>query len=205
MLRTLIDVAATNGLSLLRVSCATVFGGYPDDRTATLDLPPRPTGIDGETKYLEECLLAAAADVLGIEIALVRLCPLYGPGGKRPRFIEKFHEALKAGLPIITHAYDNGPARLELLHVEDASRALAEIVRLGLTGRFHVGAGETTTPEDVARLIARLIGVEPTLQTIPVAGAASGVTLGTLTDGSALPWSPRIKLEEGLRETLGLA
>jgi UDP-glucuronate decarboxylase len=204
MLRNLIDVAISREIPLLRVSCAGVFGGYGGaERNAPTDLPMRPSGLDGQTKLLEETLINAA-EAEGLHAAVARLSPVYGPGGDRPRFIRKFREAVRAKQKITTHVYENGPAQMELLYVDDAAAGLAEIIERRLTGCFHLGTGQTVTPADVAHIIAKLMGTRAEVDQMPITGETSRIRLGSASSGELLDWSPKVELDEGLRRVLEL-
>jgi UDP-glucuronate decarboxylase len=203
MLRRQIEACTSLGITLTILSGADVFSGYRTRALlADLDTPPRAMHVYGETKLLEETLMRQAMQNLGLSGRILRLARVYGPDGLRPRFIRQIHDAMREGNDILVHDYLNGPARLELLYIDDAVAALCEIITRDLPGNFHIGTGAHHSPAEIAGHIASLTGSELKLQTASLEGYVSNVILGVHSDKSDLAWAPTTPLQTGLRKTL---
>ena len=203
MLRRLIEACISKDVTLSLMSGAVVFSGYQTrGLIADLDLSPRAMHVYGETKLLEETLVRQCVQNSGLSARIVRLAPVYGPGGLRPRFIRQFHEALQAGQSIQVHNYLNGPARLELLYIEDAVAALCEIVGRNLSGHFHIGTGVNYSPAEVAEHIAQLTGTKLAVRQTDLEEYVSNVLLGAQCGQGEMSWAPQTSLAAGLQRTL---
>ncbi|WP_299988653.1 NAD-dependent epimerase/dehydratase family protein [uncultured Ruegeria sp.] len=203
MLRRLIEACVTQNITLTILSGAVVFSGYKTrNLLADLDTTPRAMHVYGETKLLEETLVRQNMQNSGLLARIVRLAPVYGPTGLRPRFIRQFHDALQAGQGIQVHSYINGPARLELLYIDDAVAALSEIIGRNLPGNFHIGTGVHYSPAEVAEQIAELTGTKLTVDTSALNEHVSNVVLGAQSDRAELSWTPKTPLLVGLKRTI---
>lgn len=136
-------------------------------------------------------------------------CNLYGPGDNYsleaahvlPALIRKAHEAKLAGAPAMT-LWGSGRPRREFVHVDDCADALVFLMQ-NYSGDEHVniGAGTDTDIASLARLVQRIVGYEGALEhdlSKPDGVASKLMSNAKLT---AMGWSPRIPLEDGLRRT----
>lgn len=202
MQKNLMDAALYIGARFILASCGSVFSGSDAHGPIPVHAPPRPSGVLGITKVLQENLLAMTVKDRGLKACIVRLSPTYGPGGLRPRLIQSFAEAVVAGRPVVTHRFENGPAQLELLHVADAAKGLRLIAGSSLEGIFHLGSGTCLTPADIAKQIADYLGYPVRLEELFVRGQADRILLESSATWDELGWAPRIGFAEGLAETL---
>ncbi|PTW50378.1 NAD-dependent epimerase/dehydratase family protein [Rhodovulum kholense] len=202
MQKNLMDAAASLGVRLVLVSCAAVFAGGTTTGPVPSSAPPCPRGVAGQIKALQEGLLKLTVEASGLEACVVRLAQTYGPGGLRPRLIQSFAEGIAAGRPVTTHRFEDGPAKLELLHVDDAVRGLVEIAEAGTAPVYHLGSDDIATPAEIAGMIATRLDQRLDLAELPVAGRADRVRLDWSATRDDLGWRPRIALADGLAETL---
>jgi GDP-L-fucose synthase len=133
---------------------------------------------------------------------------LYGPGDNfdletshvLPALIRKAHEAkMRGGKDLVI--WGTGTSRREFLHVEDCADALVHIMRV-YSGSEHinVGSGEDVTINDLARLVAEVVGFKGEI--VRDLSKPDG-TPRKLMSGDrlrALGWRPRIGLREGIAD-----
>jgi GDP-L-fucose synthase len=133
---------------------------------------------------------------------------LYGPGDNfdletshvLPALIRKAHEAkMRGGKDLVI--WGTGTSRREFLHVDDCADALVHIMRV-YPGSEHinVGSGEDVTINDLARLVAEVVGFKGEI--VRDLSKPDG-TPRKLMSGDrlrALGWGPRIGLREGIAD-----
>lgn len=204
ILKNLMDVCRVLGIRLILPSGGVVFSGYRSaGRSVKPDTVPRPKGIYGETKYLQEMLVQTAVANDEIEATIVRIAPTYGPGADRPRLIRFFYQSLLDDKPIVTHLYNDAtPARLDLLYVDDAVSGLAKVLVNRKSRIHHLAPGEPYSPREIAAHIASLLGKAPEFKEMPISDYASNIFLDATASRRSLGWSPVVHLAKGLSQTI---
>jgi nucleoside-diphosphate-sugar epimerase len=96
-----------------------------------------------------------------IPTAWARIFFLYGPGEDARRLVPSILHPLLDDQPAIVRS---GAHVRNLMHVEDSARALVHILKSPATGIINVASPETTTLENVARILGDLTGKSPLLQ-----------------------------------------
>jgi len=118
-----------------------------------------------------------------------------------PALLRKFHEAATRGDSTV-EVWGSGTPRREFLHVDDlAAACLFLMERYDCAGWINIGAGTELTIAELARTLARVTRFEGTIR---FDTSKPDGTPRKLLDSSritALGWSARIGLEEGLRST----
>ena len=134
---------------------------------------------------------------------------LYGPGDNfdlasshvLPALIRKVHEAKLAGSPSFT-IWGSGTPRREFLHVDDLADACVFLMqRYSGDEHVNVGFGSDVTIIELAELIARMIGFDDTIDRDVTKPDGTPRKLMDTARLSAMGWSPRITLEEGVATT----
>ena len=127
----------------------------------------------------------------------------FDPSGSHvlPALIRRFHEARLEGRDEVV-VWGTGTPRRELLHVDDMAEA-ALVLMEHYSDRLHVniGTGTDVTIRELAGTVARAVGWSGRL--VFDTSKPDG-TPRKVTDGSrlrALGWTPRIGLEDGVRQT----
>jgi len=139
---------------------------------------------------------------------------LYGPGDNYdlkgshvlPAMIRKFTEARERGEPTVT-LWGTGTPRREFMHVDDLADAclfLMERVHAerGRMPLLNVGWGRDSTIRELAGMVRDAVGYEGRTAwdtTKPDGTPRKLLDTGRLT---ALGWTPRIGLKEGIRRTI---
>jgi GDP-L-fucose synthase len=133
---------------------------------------------------------------------------LYGPGDTYdvaashvvPALILKMHRAKVARAPEV-EIWGSGRPRREFLHVDDLADALVFLLeRYSDESHVNIGWGEDVSIAELAELVARTVGYEGRLAyntAMPDGMPQKLLDTGRLT---ALGWTPRIGLAEGLAD-----
>jgi GDP-L-fucose synthase len=131
---------------------------------------------------------------------------LYGPGDNfdlatshvLPALIRKAHEAKMRGDKELV-IWGTGTPRREFLHVDDCADALVHLMKVYSDAQpINVGSGEDLTINDLARLVAEIVGFKGE---IVCDRSKPDGTPRKLMSGDrlkALGWRPRIGLREGI-------
>ena len=138
---------------------------------------------------------------------------LYGPNDNFdpthshvvPGMMRRFHEAKLSEAPEVV-VWGSGTPRREFLHVTDLAEALVMLLdRYDEATTINVGCGRDVTIAELAEMMKRVTGYPGRI--VFDASKPDG-TPRKLLDVSrirALGWTPRIELEDGLRETYAWA
>ena len=134
---------------------------------------------------------------------------LYGPGDNYdletahvlPALIRRFHEAKSGEVDSVT-LWGTGSPRREFLHVDDLAAACLRLLDV-YDGNEHVnvGTGEDLTVEELAQLIAEVVGYSGPLTWDSTKPDGTPRKLLDVTRMKALGWGPRIGLRDGLEST----
>jgi GDP-L-fucose synthase len=145
----------------------------------------------------------------GVHFVSVMPTNLYGPNDNfdletshvLPALIRRFHEAKLAGSDSVT-LWGTGTPRREFLHVDDLADACVFLMTQAQdTGLVNIGWGRDLAISELAAVVARVVGYAGTVRWD--ASKPDG-TPRKLLDTSRLTsfgWSPRIRLEDGVRST----
>jgi nucleoside-diphosphate-sugar epimerase len=166
------------------------------------DAPLKPHTLYGCCKASLGAMLLAWAKEAGLSAAWGRLFLLYGPHEDPRRFVPSVIQSLLRGEPT---SCTSGVQARDLLHVEDAGRALAELLLSKAEGPANIASGTAVPLKDVAGFLGSELG-RPDL-----------VRLGALANRPDDPprlcgaptrltqevgWKPSRSLEDGLRDTI---
>ncbi|HMO32372.1 MAG TPA: NAD(P)-dependent oxidoreductase [Lacibacter sp.] len=163
---------------------------------------PNPVNVYGESKLLAEEMVALSP----LHWAIVRTVLVYGnkvPGG-RNNFVLWVRDNLLAGHSIrVVSDQERTPT-----YVEDLARGILLVVMKHAKGIFHISGKDTTTPYELARRVAALLGKDPSLiqpvtaDTFPEPARRPPKTGFIITRAvRELGYVP-VKLDEGLRQVL---
>jgi GDP-L-fucose synthase len=163
----------------------------------------------------------AIAKIAGIKLAqayyqqygfrAISLMPtnLYGPGDNfdlqsshvLPALLRKFHEAKVSGDPRVS-VWGSGTPRREFLHVDDlAEAAVYLMLNYNSPGIINVGVGQDLEIRELARILAEVTGFQGEVVFDPSKPDGTPRKLLDVSRLTALGWSARISLRDGLRQT----
>jgi len=156
MLKNVLEVCRQHRIKLILPSAWEVFTGYESRELYVNEaMPMFPRGTYAESKMLAERLVDHFIDIYGLDCLKLRICPVYGQGSEKPRFIHTFIKKALKNEEIVTHTYRNGDPHLELLHVDDLSTIMSKAIHNRLTGTYHIGGGSFLSTFEVANMIVR--------------------------------------------------
>jgi GDP-L-fucose synthase len=118
-----------------------------------------------------------------------------------PALLRKFHEAVRTGAASVD-VWGTGQPRREFLHVDDLADACLFLMRsFDESGWINVGWGRDCTIAELAASIAAVVGFGGETRFDLSKPDGTPRKLLDTSRMQALGWTPRIKLEEGLRST----
>jgi len=166
------------------------------------DAPLAPATLYGASKHGLHVVASAFAEQAGISLAWVRPFLLYGPFEAQGRFVPSLILPLLRGEPA---RMTEGSSRRDLLHVSDAGAAIAALAASPISGPVNLASGIGVTLRDVGERIASICGAEELLAVgaIPIRAQEPPslvADVGRLE--RELGFSPRISLDDGLRDTV---
>lgn len=133
---------------------------------------------------------------------------LYGPGDNYhpidshviPALIRRFHEAKVTGASNVT-IWGTGNTLREFLHVDDMAAACVFLMQnYSDSEHVNVGFGSDISIIETARLIARIIGFDGSIDTDPTQPDGTPRKLMDSSKLFGMGWKPRVNLEDGLRD-----
>jgi UDP-glucuronate 4-epimerase len=187
-------------------SSSSVYGVRTDDRPFveedTADLPVSPYAA---TKRAGELLCHTYHHLHGLSCFCLRLFTVYGPRQRPDLAIHKFTRALARGEPV--SVYGDGGALRDYTYVDDTVdgvvRALHKVSeRSGgpVFDTLNLGAGRTTSVNELVRLLVGTMGIEPTIEHLPAQPGDVPRTWADITRArTILGYEPQVTLDEGLR------
>jgi GDP-L-fucose synthase len=118
-----------------------------------------------------------------------------------PALIRKFHEAKERSDPSV-EVWGTGKPRREFLHVDDLADACLFLMQNYDDEKWiNVGWGRDETIAELAATISRAVGFRGSMRFDESKPDGTPRKLLDVSRLSALGWSPRITLEEGIRTT----
>lgn len=154
-------------------------------------------------------LCQAYAREKGTDYISVMPTNMYGPGDNfdlqsshvLPALLRKVHEAKTAGSREVV-VWGSGKPRREFLHVDDMARANRFLLENYDSPEIvNVGCGEDVTIRQLAELICDVVGFEGELVFDSSKPDGTPRKLLDVSKITALGWSPRIPLREGIAQT----
>jgi GDP-L-fucose synthase len=118
-----------------------------------------------------------------------------------PALIRKFHEAKLSGAKTVT-IWGSGTPRREFLHVDDLAGACLFLMQRYESGEIlNVGAGKDMTIAELAHLVGEVVGYGGELAFDSAKPDGTPRKLLDVSRLTAMGWTPRIALREGVAMT----
>ncbi len=196
--------ARDNGIrKVIYASSSSLYGDTPTlpKNEVMLPNPQSPYAI---TKLAGEYYCQVFQQVYGLATLCLRYFNVYGPrqdpNSQYSAVIPLFIKRLSEGKPPII--FGDGEQTRDFTFVTDVIKANIIAAEGGATGVFNIARGESIAINELARLIADIVGrnIEPIHEE-----ARSGDIKHSLADISgarAIGYEPQYSLEDGLRETI---
>lgn len=171
------------------------------------DCPVAPASVYASTKLMQEYLLQQAFWGTSVEIGILRLQNVYGPGQSLNNpytgVISIFTRQIDQGK--VLDIYEDGEIVRDFVFVDDVVDAFARIGTCISCPRdvVDIGSGEATTILEVARTLLSLMGRDPS--NLRITGRfRPGDVRHAVADISrartALEWTPTITIKTGLEQ-----
>lgn len=134
---------------------------------------------------------------------------LYGPGDSfdlqnshvLPALMRRIDDARRSGASEVT-IWGTGTPRREFLHVDDMASACIHLMEhYDASEIINIGSGEDVAIGELARQIQQLVGFEGTLEFDTSKPDGTPLRRLDISRLLATGWSPRISLENGLKQT----
>ena len=155
------------------------------------EVETHPDTVYGVTKLIGEQVARAYGCQHGLDVSVLRLFNVYGPGASRG-VVRAFVEAARAGQ--ILRVFDPHAER-DFVHVW----AVVDAFLGAEPGTYNVGTGRATSIEDLARMVAWAADVKVEIEE---GGPGLRAWADTERARKEFGWSTRVSLEEGLKEML---
>jgi nucleoside-diphosphate-sugar epimerase len=164
-----------------------------------------PVNLYAATKQAFEDVLQYYVEAAGLQVITLKLFDTYGPNDPRPKLLQLLSHASREGKPL---DMSPGEQSIDLVHIDDVVEAFGIAARRLLneqvTGHesYAVGSGQAMRLQDVVMVFESAAGVK-----VPVRWGRRPYRVREVMvpadNLERLPgWSPRIKLEDGLRESI---
>lgn len=164
---------------------------------------PRPTSIYGATKLTQEMILIAWARSFGVEVGLLRLQNVYGPGQSLSNpytgIVSLFSRMAKAqkAIPL----YEDGEIIRDFVFIDDVARAVVDVANLADPSSipYDIGSGQATSIRELAELIARIYGAPaPVVNGAFRNGDVRAASCDIQRTTQELGWKPEWPVERGV-------
>ena len=197
----LLETARARGVRFLQVSTDEVYGSI-EEGSFTEESPLAPSSPYSATKAGADLLVASYVHTFGLPAVICRGSNNYGPFQYPEKLIPLMVLNALHGdkLPV----YGDGMNVRNWLYVEDFGRAIGTVLERGATGEaYNVGGPDECPNLDVVRRIIALTGASEDLIEY-VADRPGHDRRYSLSSQKvrALGWSPRVRFEQGLGETV---
>ena len=198
----LLNAAADAGCStFIGIGSQAEYG--PHAGVIASDAPTTPTTMYGHCKLAASRILAHAAMQRSLRFAWLRLFSCYGPGDELYWMLPNLIATLLDGrTPDLT----GGEQRWDYIHVEDAARAIAAVLRTPTaSGIFNLGSGQASPLRETIEFIRDTIDPSLPLGLGRVPYRPDQVMhleadVSRLIDTTG--WEPTVRLHDGLKQTV---
>jgi len=194
--------ASARQIRFLQVSTDEVYGSI-EDGSWTEDWPLSPNSPYSASKASGELLARSYNRTHGMDVVITRCSNNYGthhfPEKLIPLFITNLIEGKK--VPV----YGTGENVRDWLHVDDHCRGIYSVLMNGRSGEvYNIGGGRELTNNEITSLILEAMGADGS--SIEYVEDRKGHDLRYSVDWTKinreLGYEPRVKFEDGLRETI---
>jgi nucleoside-diphosphate-sugar epimerase len=197
------------GVKIVFASTRQIYG-RPEYLPVDERHPLNPVDVNGVNKLAGEWYHLLYQKVYGIRACALRLTNTYGPGMRvkdaRQTFLGIWIRHLIEGRPL--QVFGDGKQRRDFNFIDDVVEALLLAAALETADGqvFNLGHSEQVSLNELAALLVRLNG-SGAFENIPFPADRAAIDIGDYYSDfkriqTALGWTPRVLLEEGLKSTL---
>ena len=131
---------------------------------------------------------------------VARLSNIYGPGMSKKNIISDILKQIKVkGIDSI-NIIDGSPIR-DMIHISDVTSCLLSMTKIQKKGIYNIATGTSISMKDLALMILRVANFEEyKLVELKHNKTTSCISLDISNTKKTFAWSPRISLQDGLKE-----
>jgi len=196
-----LEYCRRRGARMVFASTSGVYAVDPSREQYSEDSPVHPARAYPASKAVAEELCAHYATTFGVEVVVLRLFNVYGPGQVKPFLIPDILEALRANLPL--------PVRMpnavrDFVHVDDVVAAFLRAAEVPVKGMkvFNIGCGRGTTVREIVSVCEHVSGHRALIQAAPTdQNEVNAISADVSRARRELGWESHIPLEAGLAGT----
>jgi dTDP-glucose 4,6-dehydratase len=203
-----LGLARAKGATFLLASTSEVYGDplvHPQKESYWGNVNPvGPRGVYDEAKRFAEALTFAYRRSHGVDTKIARIFNTYGPRMRLQdgRAIPAFMTQALAGKPVTV--FGDGQQTRSFCYIDDLVEGLYRLLLSDHSGPMNLGNPNEMTLNDLAERIIRLTRSKSRIVHRPLPVDDPRVRQPDITLArTVLKWEPRVKLEEGLRRTVG--
>jgi UDP-glucose 4-epimerase len=171
------------------------------------DAEPNPQSPYAVSKLAAEYYVRTIGALWGIDTVIMRIFNAYGPGQhlppSHPPVVPRFlQQALRGGSLVV---FGSGAQTRDFVYIDDVVEVMlaAAVVPDVHRRTINVGTGQETSVNDLAALVAGIIGRQAEVLHSPAgSGGVSRLCAGIELARKLLSYEPQVSLEQGLRRTL---
>jgi UDP-glucose 4-epimerase len=148
---------------LIFLSSAAVYGATSADKVSE-NAPLSPISPYGLHKRLAEELLCGWAGIFGLDVSIIRLFSVFGPGNRKQLFWDLARRALDR--PAMLQLSGTGDEARDFLYIDDAVRYVGSIAGLPRASSPRIvngGTGRATSVRAAALALCSALGIEAQL------------------------------------------
>jgi dTDP-glucose 4,6-dehydratase len=202
-----LQLAERSGARFVLASTSEVYGD-PEQHPQTEDYvghvnPIGPRSVYDEAKRFAEAMTSAYARQREVSVGIARIFNTYGPR-MRPddgRMVPTFITQALADQPCTVTG--NGCQTRSICYVSDTVAGLLSLARSPESGPINLGNPVELTVNEIAGLVAEIIGSEAGIRHIPAVVDDPQRRCPDIRRAVQwLDWRPLVQLEEGLKQTI---
>jgi len=210
-----LDAARINGVRrYFYTSSACVYPEFKQTDADVIPLkeedayPAMPQDAYGWEKLVMERLCTHYREDYGIQTRIVRFHNIFGDYGTWDGGREKAPAAMcrKVAVARLTGNHEiemwgDGEQTRSFCYIDDCLEGIYRLMRSDHLSPLNLGSDRMVTINELARIIAKIAGIEITIKHIPGPMGVRGRNSDNTRLREVLKWEPQISLEEGLKRT----
>lgn len=166
-------------------------------RYVGISMPPVFYSVYTATKICTGWLASSFHETYGVPVSHVRAYNAFGSNqhhgpGHPQKIVPTFAVETWAGRPV--PVWGSGNQTVDLIHTDDLARMLAQAINFGDDDTFDGGTGKAFTVNEVVKMVADIVGVEPQINYKPMRrGEKETDIVATGLGWDKLGWEPRFR------------
>lgn len=165
------------------------------------DITDQPLAPYSATKKAAEVLCYTYHYLYGIDVSIPRYFTVYGPAGRPDMSYFKFIKNIDRGLPI--PVYGDGKQKRDFTFINDIAEGTIKSIHLEGYNIINLGNDNPVELMYLINLIEEYLGKKAKINWLGMHSADVPATWADIERAKrVLGWSPSVRLEEGIKETI---